>query len=137
VVVESQGWNDALVRALGATLATSFPHVLALPTAEPPIALGSTILLASDRALEIPDQSIPEPLMHIADPLEHWNAIQISHAWANAFAPDVRGVAVLTDDRNPAELWGERINLAARQELHRFFRGTTEDKTKRTPDPSW
>jgi spermidine synthase len=137
VVVESQGWNDALVRSLGATLATSFPHVLALPTAEPPDALGSTILLASDRALEIPDESIPEPLMHIADPLEHWNAIQTSHAWANAFEPDVRGVAVLTDDRNPAEIWGDRINLAARRELHRFFRGAAEDSLNRIRDPSW
>jgi hypothetical protein len=28
---------------------------------------------------------------------------------------------VLTDDLNPVDLWAERINLAARRDLHRFF----------------
>ena len=121
LVVESQGWDDPLVRSLAATARTSFATVLALPTGEPPNALGSVVLLAGERELEIRDEALPVPFEHLTEPLAHWNAIQQVHAWANRFEPSGRGAIVLTDDRNPAELWGERINLAARRELHGYF----------------
>jgi hypothetical protein len=65
--------------------------------------------------------SLPEPFDYLSDPLRHWTVVQMTHAWANQFEPEIRGVAVLTDDRNPSDLWGERINRAARRELHQFF----------------
>ena len=45
-----------------------------------------------------------------------------THAWDNRFVPDITGVPVLTDDRNPVDLWSERINRAARRDLHEYFR---------------
>ena len=121
VNVEAMGWNDVLVRSLAATLRSRFETVIALPTSEPPNSLGSIILLAANRTLEIPEDHIPDPVNYLNDPQGHWVVVQMNHAWANRYEPEARGAVVLTDNRNPAELWGERINLAARHELHRFF----------------
>lgn len=121
VAMESMGWDDVLVRAVAATARTAFATVVALPTSEPPSALGSVVLLAANRPLEIPEGALPEPFDRLLDPVEHWSTVQMVHAWTNRFEPDPKGAVVLTDDRNPAELWGDRVNHAARQELHRFF----------------
>ncbi len=45
----------------------------------------------------------------------------MNHAWDNRFEPGTEGARILTDDRNPVELWSEAVNLAERQELHRFL----------------
>lgn len=117
--VEAVGWDDALVKSMGATLETEFPHVLALPIAEPPDQLGNVILMAADRPMEISDATLGNPADWEVDPYLHWRVVLRNHAWDNRFVPE--GGQVLTDDLNPVDLWAERINLVARRDLHRFF----------------
>ena len=113
--VEAVGWDDIIVRSAAATLGVHFSNILALPIAEPPNKLGNIILLASNRELELPEElPIPEDRFS----LEYDQA----HAWDNRYIPDTRGVPILTDDRSPIDLWAERINFAARKELHHYFR---------------
>jgi spermidine synthase len=113
--VEAVGWNDPLVRAVAATLATRFRHVLALPIAEPPDQIGNVVLLACDRPPEIDDAVLGDPVGTLSDDEEHWRVLQRRHAWSNRFAP--AGGRVLTDDWNPADLRAEEINLVARRKL--------------------
>jgi spermidine synthase len=105
------GWHDVLVHALAATLRTQFAHVLALPLAEPPDRLDNLILLASDRPLDLAEEP-PVPSDRFS--AEYHRA----HAWDNRFVPETRGIRPVTDDRNPVDLWSERINLASRRLLH-------------------
>jgi hypothetical protein len=51
----------------------------------------------------------------------HFLSVQMNHAWDNRFEPAPGGL-VLTDDRNPVDIWSERINLAARKELHALWK---------------
>jgi spermidine synthase len=117
--VEAVGWQDELVKSLGATLRTLFPQVLALPIAEPPNKFGNLILLAADRPMAISDEALGNPIDYMVDDYMHWDVLLRNHAWDNRFVPG--GGAVLTDDLNPSDLWAERINLVARRELHDFF----------------
>ena len=112
--VESIGWRDILVRALAATLKQEFSEVVALPIAEPPNTLGNLVLLAANRELELIDE-LPPTLDRFS------NAYPKNHAWDNRFEPDLSEVSVLTDDLNPVDIWSERINLAARKNLHAYF----------------
>ena len=113
--VEAIGWKDVIVTSIAATLETRFSNVLALPIAEPPNTLGNIILLASNRELELPEE-LPVPDSRFSSIYDR------VHAWDNRFEPDTQGVPILTDDRSPVDLWAERINLAARKELHHYFR---------------
>jgi predicted membrane-bound spermidine synthase len=112
--IESIGWNDDIVRSIAATLKTRFEHVMALPIAEPPNTLGNIILLASNRELELPGE-LPIPEDRFSPEYDR------AHAWDNRFEPETAGVSILTDDRNPVALWGERINYSARKKLHEYF----------------
>jgi spermidine synthase len=120
--LEAVGWNHPLVHAIGTTLRRSFAHVEALPIAEPPDQLGNLILLASNRTLEISDEALGDPVQALSDPYEHWRVLLRRHAWHNRFEPH-DGV-VLTDDRNPVDLWSEEINRVARRQLHAFWADT-------------
>ena len=111
---ESVGWHDIIVRSLAATLKEEFSEVLALPIAEPPNTLGNLVLLASNRELELLEE-LPPTRSRFS------NVYPKNHAWDNRFEPDVSDVPVLTDDLNPVDVWSERINLAARRDLHEFF----------------
>jgi spermidine synthase len=117
--VESVGWSDILIRSLGATLHQHFAHVIALPISEPPDRLGNVILLASDRPMDISDAALGNPLDVVTEPYLHWRAVLRNHAWDNRFDPN--GGAVITDDRNPSDVWAERINRVARRELLTLF----------------
>ena len=117
--VETVGWDDPLVAAFGTTLRQHFSTVLALPIAEPPNALGNLILLAANRPLEIAEGGLGSPVLYLAEPDEHWAVVKRNHAWDNRFAPP-DGI-VLTDDKNPVDVWAERINHVARVDLHRFW----------------
>ena len=112
--IESIGWRDEIVNSIAATLGTRFANVVALPIAEPPNRLGNIILLASDRQLELP-RELPIPDYRFSPEYDR------AHAWDNRFEPDTRNALILADDRNPIDLWGERINFAARKELHEYF----------------
>lgn len=116
--VESVGWDDVFVRSLTATLRRDFARVVALPTGEPPNVLGNVVLLASDRPLEFDDEVLGRPFDYLGDPPRHWAVVQRNHAWDNRYEPDASGAPVLTDDKNPVDLWAERINRAARRRLH-------------------
>jgi spermidine synthase len=119
--VEAKGWDDVLVRALTVTLEQHFSTVVALPVSEPPNALGNLLVLAANRDLEFPEEKLPHPQDVEQDPSMHFAVVQMNHAWDNRFHPETRGVSVLTDDRNPVDIWAERINLAARKGLHRYW----------------
>lgn len=121
VSVEAHGWGDPLVSSLAATLRTSFAHVLALPTSEPQDALGTILLVASRQPIPLTDEQLPDPTVFFQNPDALWVAQQQLHAWLNRYEPPAKGAAVLTDDWNPVELWADRVNHAARKELHAFF----------------
>jgi len=123
VNVEALGWQDELVQSLALTIGKSFAHVIALPTAEPPDALGNVVLLASDRPLEFPEDWLGRPFDFLADEYAHWAVVQRNHAWDNRYAPGTAQARMLTDDCNPSDLWSERINLAVRRQLADLFSG--------------
>jgi spermidine synthase len=114
--IECVGWDDVLVRSLAATLREEFAHVLALPIAEPPDQLGNLILMASQRELELATEIPPTH--------DRFSTVyDKNHAWDNRFEPPRHDAPVLTDDLNPVDLWSDRINLAARRDLHDRFGG--------------
>jgi spermidine synthase len=112
--LEAVGWDDLLVRAVAATLREALPEVLELPIAEPPDQLGNVVLFASRRKLELA-REIPPTMDRFSD------VYAKNHAWDNRFVPEMAGAPVLTDDKSPVDLWSERINRAARAELHSSF----------------
>ena len=116
--IEARTWHDILVHSLAATLKEHFAHVVALPIAEPENTLGNLILLAADRPLKIDDSDLGDLYQLLAHPYQHEVAVQQHHAWDNRFEPEIAGMPVLTDDRNPVDLWAEAINLAARRQMH-------------------
>ena len=117
--LESRGWEGVLVKSVAATLKTQFEHVLALPTQEPPDAIGNVILIASDREMYFPPEKLPVPFNYLEDPYEHWRVVELNHAWLNRFEPEPG--QVLTDDLNPVDVWAEAINLEARKSLLEYF----------------
>ena len=121
VSVEAHGWGDPLVNALAATLRTRFAHVVALPTSEPQTALGTILLLASRQPLPLTDEQLPDPTTFFQNPDALWVVQQQLHAWLNRYEPPAAGARVLSDDRNPVDVWADRVNHAARKELHTFF----------------
>ncbi len=125
VNTEALGWEDVLIRSLALTLKESCSHIIALPTAEPPNALGNVLLLAANRPLEFPDDWLGRPFDFLDDDYAHWSVVQRNHAWDNRYIPGTENAVVLTDDRNPSDLWAERINYAVRQELPALLPGQT------------
>ncbi len=123
VNVEVLGWEDPLLQSLALTLRSSFSHVIALPTAEPPDALGNVLLLAANRPLEFPEEWLGRPIDFLEDAYAHWTVVQRNHAWDNRYAPATAAAVLLTDDRNPSDLWSERINFAVRRRLPELFPG--------------
>jgi spermidine synthase len=112
--IEATAWHDILVHSLAATMQEVFAHVVALPMAEPPNALGNLVLLASDRPLELRNE-LPVPMDRFSR--EYHRA----HAWDNRFEVNPEGVPILTDDHNPVDIWSEPVNLVARRWLHEQF----------------
>ncbi len=116
--IETREWNDILTRSLAATLHTQFRRVVALPIAEPPNTLGNVVLLASNRDLLLDEEVLGDPRSALPYPYLHSRVVERRHAWANQFEPNIAGVPVLTDDRNPVDLWAEAINWTARRNMH-------------------
>jgi spermidine synthase len=116
--IEARTWHDILVHSLAATLKENFAHVVALPIAEPENTLGNLILLAADRPLELDESALGDLYELLPHPYQHEVAVQQHHAWQNRFEPSIAGMPVLTDDKNPVDLWAEAINQAARQQMH-------------------
>lgn len=121
VSVETLGWNDPMLASLAATLRTRFANVLALPTSEPPNAVGTILLFASRQPLALSDDQLPDPTQYFQNPDALWVVQQQTHAWLNRFEPRPANARVLTDDRSMIEVWSDRLNLAERAELHDFF----------------
>ena len=116
--VESIGWEDRIVRAMTATLKTQFDEVKVLPTTASPDELGNVIFMASNQVLTR-DPDLPRDITN----LDYGRSLEYKKdmAWDNRFTPEVGDAPVLTDDFNPVDLWSEKINLIARQNLHEFF----------------
>jgi len=112
--VETLGWLGATVKSMAATLNRQFSHVTAFPIAEPPDQFGNLVLMASDRELTL-KQELPRPMDRFSPEYDR------AHAWDNRFVVDTSGVAALTDDLNPVDVWSERVNLASRKQLHTFI----------------
>ncbi len=119
--VETRSWDDVLLASITATLQEHFQEITALPTNDPPDVLGNIVVFASQRSLDLPYEAIEQPQHYLEDPYMHWYVLQVFHAWFNRFRPDARNGVVLTDDRNPVDVWAEEINRVARRELHRYF----------------
>jgi spermidine synthase len=120
--VEAVGWDAALIKSIAMTLRQNFLTVLALPTSEPPNAVGSIVLLAANRKLEIDDAALGHPADFInLDSYLHWVVVQRNHAWDNRYEPDTVNAKLLTDDFNPIDLWDEEVNLAVRHKLRETF----------------
>jgi spermidine synthase len=117
--IEARTWHDILVHSLTATLRQHFAHVLALPIAEPQTTLGNVILLASDRSLDLDEEQLGDLYALLPFPQRHEAGVQQHHAWQNRFEPEIAGMPVLTDDRNPVDVWAEAINWKARQAMHK------------------
>lgn len=112
--VFASAWEDRIVRSVAATLGEQFSEVSALPTQEPPNSVGNVVVAAANRALDLPEDALPHPKDHLDDEYEHWRVVQMNHAWDNRFRPASAGAPVMTDDRNPVELWFEPVHMAAR-----------------------
>ncbi len=121
MAVEAHGWRDPLVASLAATLRARFANVVALPTSEPQNALGTILLVASHEPLPLTDEQLPDPSTFFQNPDALWVVQQQLHAWLNRYEPPREGAMVLTDDKSPVEVWADRVNHAARRELHAFF----------------
>jgi hypothetical protein len=117
--IEARTWHDILVHSLAATLHQHFTHVLALPIAEPPNTLGNLILLASDRPLAFDDTRLGDLFELLPFPYRHEVGVQQHHAWNSRFEPEIAGMPVLTDDKNPVDVWAEAINWQSRQLMHK------------------
>ena len=113
VNLESNGWEDRIVRSMSATLAKHFDYVVALPAHRSPTELGNVLLFASQRELSLV-QDLQRDLARREDRFKIF-------AWDNRFIPESAGADVLTDDRNPLDLWSEAINRVARDDLHSYF----------------
>jgi spermidine synthase len=113
--IEAVGWDDQIVRSLSATLQSVFTHVAILPIAEPPDQIGNLVLLAADRPLELSEE-LPPPRDRFSPEYDR------VHAWDNRFTPKPEWGPVLTDDLNPVDIWAERVNLVAREDLHEYFK---------------
>jgi spermidine synthase len=113
--MESIGWKSTIVESMAATLKEHFRNILVLPIAEPPNRLGNIILLASNIKLQM-EHELPLPESRFNAEYDR------VHAWDNRFEPDTDGALVLTDELNPADLWGEEINLVERRELREYFK---------------
>ncbi len=110
--VEVLGWRDPLASAVAATMRSEFRNVVALPASEPPEGLGNVVLMASDRALDVTDEALGDPVSSLSDDDEHFRVLARHHAWENRYTL-ARG-RVLTDDWNPSDLRADAINRAAR-----------------------
>jgi len=122
--VETLGWDDELLSGIAASLEPSFEYIFALPTSEPPNALGNVIVLAANRELEFDEMRLPRPHNLLADEHAHWWALQMNHGWDNRYVPETAGVRPFTDDRTVIDLLSERVNRAGREQFHeRFGRG--------------
>ena len=120
--LQSLGWNSTIVQSVAVTLRQHFDQVIALPIHEPPNTLGNIIMIAANQNLDFPDEMLGSPADYVnVDPYEHWVVVQRNHAWDNRFVPEISGAQVLTDDRNPVDVWSEQINFVERKELHQFF----------------
>ncbi len=116
--LESNGWDDLIVRSIAATLKGQFEVVLVLPTAVPASRLGNIIIFASNEELDLK----LEPIKNVADPNYRSSMEYLrNRAWDYRFVPEFKNAPVLTDDLNPVDLWSEEINLTARKLLHDYF----------------
>ncbi len=119
-VVVARGWDDPLIASLATELRERFRSVVALPTSEPPNTVGSIVLLASNRTLELPEERLPQPTDYLMNPEGLWGVTQMNHAWLNRFTPPA-GREEFTDDRSGIDRISDGILYASRLDAHQTF----------------
>jgi spermidine synthase len=119
VSIEAIGWYDPIVSTFAATLKSVFQDVLVLPIEEPPNKTGNLVLLASNSILE--PKRFPQNNITLSPDWRYGPEYQKVHAWDNRFFPNIRDVRILTDDKNSLDIQWEKVNQAARQQLHEYI----------------
>ena len=94
IAVESAGWHDEFVEALGATMQEVFGNATVLPIAEPPNRFASIVVLGINGPRGIVQD--PERNETFEPEWRYGPSYQITHAWDNHFAAGGRGM-ILTD----------------------------------------
>lgn len=118
--LESDGWEGPVVKAVAASLKPHFREVLALPAHRFREELGNVVLFASNSPLGLRPTVDGGRKDGVDCEAYYWNP-SANLGWNRRFEPDTRGVAILTDDLNPVDLWSEEVNFVARKDLHRYF----------------
>ena len=109
-----------MVKAVAASLKPHFREVLALPAHRSREELGNVVLFASNSPLGLRPAVDGGRKDGVDCDGYYWNP-SANLGWNRRFEPDTRGVAILTDDLNPVDLWSEEVNFVARKDLHRYF----------------
>ena len=118
--LESHGWDGPVVKAIAASLKPHFREVLALPAHPDRDKLGNVVLLAANTPLALRPDTEGRRKDRYDCEAYYWNP-GANLGWNQRFVPDTSGVAALTDDLNPVDVWAEHTNFLARQDLHRYF----------------
>lgn len=122
VNIFSVGWRDEIVNSIAKTVNTQFKEVIALPVARQPDELGNLVMLASDRKIDFSPNKLPSPRYYYEKPYKRWFVSEMNHAWSSGFTPEKTDETILfTDDLNPVDIMGERINYEDRKRLHKYY----------------
>ncbi len=107
--VIGDGWDSLLVHSTLKTLELFFTHVTALPTATKRDNIQNFIIFASDAEI------IPKLYNSLRNPSSKNNVYHhaIARSFKNNFSSKPFG-KILTDNYNPADLWGDEINFKTR-----------------------
>ena len=114
VNVVACGYRDRLAGGVAATLATLFPHLLAVPTEGDPARLGNLVFFASDQPLVFPPAWNPAPLSRA-------QAAFLDAARERVLPPSFFSGQVIRDQQNPVDLLSAPADLEARATYRAHF----------------
>jgi spermidine synthase len=107
--VIGDGWDSLLLHSILKTLDLVFTHVIALPASADKAGIQNFIVFASDSEITPKLQNYLRKESHEND----FYRIIIAQPFKNIFTSKPHGI-ILTDNHNPADLWGDEINFKIR-----------------------
>jgi len=107
--VIGDGWDSLLVHSVLKTLELVFTHVIALPASENKASIQNFIVFASDSEIT---PKLQNSLRRESNENNFFHAT-IAKSFKNIFTSKPHGI-ILTDNHNPADLWGDEINFKIR-----------------------